>query len=288
MEDLPTADGWHLPVTDCWKYVQHKHKTRDVVRRVIIPLTAQEPEPCAYATSSWNRDEAQRAEIMVTHNWGNHFSHLMAAIISQALRECSYAMTAQMLDQDPDLICSILEQSGRLNDVYWICALSVNQHVCICHTNPYDKDPISEMLHPPCSCRLRNIVDPDGRCVESEINKFDDMMWHLARTGRCRHLIAVDQDMDLFKRAWCIAEIAEAKRLGMRQNLKLESRRILETHRDMRLDVRNMRCSSDGDKDLIMKKIGDVECFNERLQSLVFGKHSGWGEPVSSLIVYVT
>ena len=215
---------------------------------------------------------------MVTHNWGNHFSHLMAAIISQALRECSYAMTAQMLDQDPDLICSILEQSGRLNDVYWICALSVNQHVCICHTNPKDKDPISGMLHPPCSCRLRNIVDPDGRSVESEINKFDDMMWHLARTGRCRHLIAVDQSMDLFNRAWCIAEIAEAKRLGMRQNLKLESRTILETHSDMRLDVRNMVCSSVRDKDLIMKKIGDVECFNERLQSLVFGKHSGQGE----------
>ena len=52
-----------------WKYTPKDHKTRDVVRRAIIPLTSREES--AYAVSALNRDGPQRAQVMVTHNWGN-------------------------------------------------------------------------------------------------------------------------------------------------------------------------------------------------------------------------
>ncbi|CAL1172006.1 unnamed protein product [Cladocopium goreaui] len=43
-----------LHMVQGWKYAPEEHKTRDVVRRVIIPLTSS--EECAYAVSSHNKD----------------------------------------------------------------------------------------------------------------------------------------------------------------------------------------------------------------------------------------
>ena len=125
-----------------------------------------------------------------------------------------------------------------------------------------------------------NIHDPDGRSIVSEINKFDDMMYHLATTGGCRQVIAVDQQLDLFNRAWCVAEIAEAKRLQMNQALKLASKAtIMQRARTLEnLDVRNMRASSETDKQLILNKITkitNVDQFNTELQALIFDPKSG-------------
>ena len=55
---------WNLALAPDWTYVPKAHKTRDVVRRVIIPLTSSEES--AYSVSAWNRDGAQRAQVMVT------------------------------------------------------------------------------------------------------------------------------------------------------------------------------------------------------------------------------
>ena len=77
--------------------------------------------------------------------------------------------------------------------------------------------------------------------------------------------------LDLFRRAWCVAEIAEAKRLQMDQSLKLWSKATLqERARTLEnLDVRDMRASSDKDKELILGKIQDVDDFNAKLQGLI-------------------
>ena len=69
-------------------YKPNVHRTRDVVRQVIIPLTFE--EKCAYAASQLNRDGTRRADVMVTHNWGNRFRDLLAAVISDALQECCF------------------------------------------------------------------------------------------------------------------------------------------------------------------------------------------------------
>ena len=82
---------------------------------------------------------------------------------------------------------------------------------------------------------------------------------------------------DLFRRAWCVAEIAEAKRLQMDQSLKLWSKATLqERARTLEnLDVRDMRASSEQDKELILGKIQDVDDFNAKLQVLIFDPKSG-------------
>ncbi|CAE7813896.1 BMY1 [Symbiodinium sp. CCMP2592] len=261
-----------------WSYVPKAHKTRDVVRRAIIPLTSA--EECAYAASTLNRDGARRADIMVTHNWGNCFKDLLAAVIADALEESSFNLTTNLLEEDSDILREILSQSGCLDDVYWICAFAVNQHSSICHNNPYDRDPFSHELHPVCNCSRVNISDPDCKSTVSEINKFDDMMYHLAATGSCRQVIAVDQTLDLFNRAWCVAEIAEAKRLQMNQALKLPSKSTIvqRSHTLENLDVRTMRATMETDKKFILEKIAEsknIEQFNTELRSLIFDPKSG-------------
>ena len=76
---------------------------------------------------------------------------------------------------------------------------------------------------------------------------------------------------------WCVAEIAEAKRLQMDQSLKLLSKATLqERARTLEnLDVRDMRASSEKDKELILGKIEDVDDFNAKLQVLIFDPKSG-------------
>ena len=265
----------NLPSMPDWKYAPKEHKTRDVVRRAIIPLTSS--EECAFSVSAFNRDGPKRAQVMVTHNWGNSFSNLLAAVLSDALQECSFSLPAELLQEDCALLQDLLAKMGRLNETYWICAFAVNQHSSICHSNPDDRDPFTNQLHPVCHCNSTNIIDSDGRSASSEINKFDDMMRLLATTGGCRQVIAVDKSLDLFRRAWCVAEIAEAKRLQMDQSLKLWSKATLqERARTLEnLDVRDMRASSDKDKELILRKIQDVDDFNAELQVLIFDPKSG-------------
>ena len=269
-----------IPSIPDWSYSPNSHLTRDVVRRVIIPLTSFEES--AYAASVLNRDGPQRANIMVTHSWSNTFKDLLAAVISDALQECSFKLVANLLSSAEDcaFLAQLLVDSGRLGDTYWICAFAVNQHTSICHSNPYDRDPLTNQLHPVCSCSSVTISDPDGLNPLSEINKFDDMMYHLATTGVCRQLVAVDEPLCLFQRAWCMAEIAEAKRLHMKQSLKLPSKAAIELNALAleTLDVRNMHASCIKDKDLILSKITtsqSIEEFNEDLHSLIFAPKSG-------------
>ena len=164
-----------------------------MVRRAIIPLTSSEE-----CVSAFNKDGPKRAQVMVTHNWGNSFSDLLAAVLSDALQECSFSLPAQLMQEDCAFLQDLLAKMGRLDDTYWICAFAVNQHISICHSNPYDRDPFTNQLHPVCHCSSTNIIDTDGQSASSEINKFDDMMRLLATTGGCRQVIAVDKSLDLF------------------------------------------------------------------------------------------
>jgi len=269
----------HLYAMPDWKYVPAEHKTRDVVRRAIIPLTRSSES--AFAASAFNRDGAQRPHVMVTHSWGNCFRDLLAAVISDALKESSFGLVANLLQEDPGFLREILARCSCLDDTYWICIFAVNQHLSICHSNPFDRDPLTHELHPICHCSCVNIIDSDGRSSSSEINKFDDMMYRLAAVGGCRQVIAVDQSLDLFQRAWCVAEIAEAKRLRLNQVLKLKSKATVTQHAHAleNLDVRSMHASSDTDKDFILNKIGqnsrNIDQFNQELRLLILDPKSG-------------
>ena len=78
-----------------------------------------------------------------------------------------------------------------------------------------------------------NLTEPlhDGKSIKCEMNKFDDMMKHIFLTNPSfSQVIAVDAEFDLFTRAWCVSEIAQASTMGMRQHLKLLNVRSLESN----------------------------------------------------------
>ena len=165
-----------------------------------------------------------------------------------------FNLAAKLLEEDGEFLCEMLQNSGRLDDTYWICAFAVNQHTSICQENPFDRDPFTNELYPTCECK--SVKNGDG--AASEINKFDDMMHHLAATGSCRQVIAVDHNLELFNRAWCVAEIAAARRLQMKQSLKLASKATLQQRAGtlQNLDVRRMRASSDMDRNSYSTRSG--------------------------------
>merc|ERR1712224_1122384 len=117
---------------------------------------------------------------------------------------------------------------------YWICAFCVDQHVSICRN---------------CNCGKTKWKNGDTDC---EMDKFDAMMKMSKeeRAGDFEQVIAVDRKFELFDRAWCVAELAEADRSRMRQRLKVLSLENLEDNYDEIevLDVRNCGASREEDK----------------------------------------
>ena len=110
------------------------------------------------------------------------------------------------------------------------------------------------------------------------MNKFDDMMAYLAgKDESFAEVIAVDEKRDLFERAWCMAEVAEAKQMGMEQNLKLRNKETLIIRQNTLrgLDVKQMQASRPEDVKAILAKIPDTKAFNDYLQDLIFDQNSG-------------
>eukprot|EP00435_Cladocopium_sp_Y103_P001287 s1514_g1.t1 len=83
--------------------------------------------------------------------------------------------------------------------------------------------------------------------------------------------------LNLFQRAWCVAELAEAHRLGMAQKLFLRNKATLMTRQStlQGLQVENMRASRPEDVQQILSKIPDKVTFNKKLQELIFDGNVG-------------
>merc|ERR1712151_611383 len=94
-------------------------------------------------------------------------------------------------------------------------------------------------------------------------------------------VVAVDARFDIFSRAWCVAELAAAHAMGMRQHLKLRSGDGL-AHNEPRLRmlrIESMEATRAQDKEEILSKIPDTTRFNAALQSLLFEKLlPAWGD----------
>ena len=117
------------------------------------------------------------------------------------------------------------------------------------------------------------------------MDKFDDMIRLLkekeASCGRFGQVIAVDRRFELFQRAWCVAEIAEASQSRIPPFLKAASSESIDTNFDKieELDVRNCEASRQEDKDEILRKIErttTVELFNEELHRIIGGIAFRW------------
>jgi len=99
--------------------------------------------------------------------------------------------------------------------------------------------------------------------------------------GGFGQVIAVDRAFELFHRAWCVAEISEANRSHILQQLKVPNlHSIDENHSKIEvLDVRECRASRDEDKDFILEKIEkytSIDAFNDDLHKLVAGITFRW------------
>ena len=260
------------------------HTTTDVVRLAIIPFTASS---CSSYAQLVNRGAKVLPKKMVTHNWSNLFRDLLASVISDALGEHTFEFVAELLSDKAgvEALEDMLRVHGSLQETYWICAFAVNQHAGICGANPAGTvDPVTGLTHPTCQCNEPKFFNEDpplndeGKSIQCEMNKFDDMMALLARENPdFAEVVAVDASLDLFGRAWCVAELAEAHRMGMAQSLKMRNAETLR-RRQLTLQglkVEQMKASRPEDVVEILAKIPDKEAFNAKLQELIFDSNVG-------------
>eukprot|EP00927_Polykrikos_kofoidii_P017580 TRINITY_DN18023_c0_g1_i1.p1 TRINITY_DN18023_c0_g1~~TRINITY_DN18023_c0_g1_i1.p1 ORF type:complete len:725 (-),score=65.72 TRINITY_DN18023_c0_g1_i1:92-2266(-) len=259
-------------------YVARRHRTVDVVRMAIIP----ESHGVRSALAPVMMNGAYtRPRALVTHNWDNLFRDLVAAVVADALGEHTFATIAYLLERDFKLVEQAVRDAGVQQNTYWICAFSVNQHSGICSDNPQaTKDPVLTELHPTCSCgtpKAWNDTMPtleDGRGIECEMNKFDDMLRYLSATDKdFRQVIAIDTSCCIFSRAWCVAEIVAAIDMGMRQSCKIKSHAVFafHEHRLRQLKVEEMSASRPEDRKQILDSIQDEAAFNFRLNEALHG-----------------
>lgn len=265
-------------------YSAGMHTTGDVVRQAIIPITRS--GRCSYAEATGR--EPLRPAKMVTHSWRSLFRDLVAAVIADAVRETSFELISQLLENEVSVLETLLEQQGTGDHVYWICAFSVNQHLSICENLSCDKDSVTGYLHAGCDCGLPKILNTtpplstEGQSIGCEMNKFDDMMALLAEeVPEFSQVVAVDAQFCLFGRAWCVAELVQAHESSLKQFVKMHSRQVLEKSRSelQELRVEDMQASRAEDVQLILEKISDKSMFNQKLQSLIFdeaGLLSSW------------
>ena len=132
---------------------------------------------------------------MVSHNWKNIFSHLVAALVADALGVDTYKDLLNRLE--PDKVHGLkneLEQLGILQIVYWACPFAVRQHRSICKRPEYN-----------CSCLATIHGNESPYC---EMDQFDEMMDYMFDRvflsngdGHC-HVCVVDVEGKLFSRSW--------------------------------------------------------------------------------------
>lgn len=251
--------------------------TCDVVRQAIIPLTCKTGDALSI---SMMKGVPTRPHKMVSHNWGNLFTDLVASIVADALEEDTFALFALMLTESIDVLLEKLEWAKVLDKTYWVCAICVAQHKSICGmVDPFTKDAVLETPYPICNCCRQPYLNgtapctEEGASIECEMNKLDDMMHFLAHTDmNFGQVIAVDRQFTAFTRAWVVAEIAAAFEAGLSQHMKLVSVENLRQNEGAlrELRVQDMKASRPEDVELILSKIPDKEAFNTRLQHLIF------------------
>merc|ERR1711920_927470 len=90
-------------------------------------------------------------------------------------------------------------------------------------------------------------------------------------------IFAVDQKMEVFRRAWCVAEIAEAHNMGMKTSVKFLSASSLtgQVESLRSLDVRAMQASRPEDVQEILDSISDKDLFNTHLNNIIFDSETG-------------
>jgi len=278
-----------------------KTTTNDVVRQVIIPWSrldgpwstlsqghgTKRPEGRAMAICM--EHYPRQPMIMVTHNWDNLFAHLAASTFASALGFFTFDHVLMLLADGNGIneLRNRCTEAGCLQTTVWICAFSINQHASICGGfgpepvgDPeafavFDRkrrDTVTGKIYRTCTCESKKYFNDDRD--QCELNKFDAVMYHLHKhLPHFRQAVAVDVSLQLFQRAWCVAELVEARRLRLKQQLVVYSRSIISMEKTSTLKkirVQDCQASRKEDVDEILAKIDDKEKFNQELQGALF------------------
>lgn len=276
--------------------------TNDVVRQAIIPMSCLHGDwhtirggdspavnELGRSLASCMEAEAKEAEVMITHNWDNLFAHLVAATVAAALGHCTFEKVLRVME-NPRGIQALKNRciEAKCQDLrIWICAFSINQHASICggfgpeppaltpEHAVYDRkrrDTVTTQIYCTCKCRTPKYFN-NARDL-CELNKFDAMMRHLAaKQASFQQVVAVDQHLQLFQRAWCVAELVEARALQIHRSLVVLSQDCVsrkKTELLKQIRVQDCKASRPEDVEEILSKIVDKERFNRELQDALF------------------
>jgi len=127
----------------------NQNSTNDVVRGAIIPMTKESQTSLATVMM---KGKYTRPNKMVTHNWGNLFRDLVAAIVADALEEDQFCHIAALLNTNPEKVAEWVYARNAHLRTYWVCAFSVNQHAGICAGNPqHTRDAVTGIEHATCN-----------------------------------------------------------------------------------------------------------------------------------------
>lgn len=110
------------------------------------------------------------------------------------------------------------------------------------------------------------------------MDKFDEMIGYLSVVVPAfSQVVAVDMNFTAFTRIWCIAELAEARKMDLQQFLLVHSDHALQKnlHKIEKLDVRDAQASVPEDKDRVLEKIDDKDSFNESVRQLLLDRNVG-------------
>ena len=90
-------------------------------------------------------------------------------------------------------------------------------------------------------------------------------------------MVAIDLRLEIFSRAWVIAELVQARKSGMVQKLKLHSKRALAKHSKVaaNIDIRKCMASRVEDKEYILSKVDDIDLFNKELREMLLNSETG-------------
>jgi len=138
------------------QYDYSQTRTVDVVWHVVIPETRE--RGCAYA-DLMSAGQPLLPDKMVSHNWGNLFSHLCAAIFADALGSNDFWSIVPLLQ--PDCIGVLeaqLNDCGALQRTRWLCIFGVNQHVSICNATWGGEDSVTGEPYRTCHVVLPNTI----------------------------------------------------------------------------------------------------------------------------------
>eukprot|EP00931_Biecheleriopsis_adriatica_P039798 TRINITY_DN22753_c0_g1_i1.p1 TRINITY_DN22753_c0_g1~~TRINITY_DN22753_c0_g1_i1.p1 ORF type:complete len:910 (-),score=126.20 TRINITY_DN22753_c0_g1_i1:39-2741(-) len=269
--------------------------TNDVVRQAVIPMS-RDGDQGKSLSSIWNHDEPLFPTCIVTHAWTNIFRDLVAALVAFAIDQKHFQsflvqLSGATVAERAAAVARIKEllSPEKLSTSFWICIFSVNQHASICagfgsgpkagpDTLEYKEwnakcyDSVTQQKHILCDCKTEKIFNER---IECEIDKFDDiMMWLIDHHGETfRQLIAIDSQLELFNRVWCIAELVKADEMRCSQHTVVLNSNIMDMQYGKLISLRadTCRATRTEDRDRILSKIKDKDAFNRRLQWIIFG-----------------